>query len=139
MIFKKQEELKKNFLTCHTEEEKYKKIINFGRSAPKIPPELKTPERIVEGCQSIVYLYSWEEEGKMRFVAESEALISAGLAAMLIFIYDKASPEAVIKIHPKVFDEIGLFLKLTPTRANGLNNMYLRMKRDALKILTNSH
>jgi cysteine desulfuration protein SufE len=131
----KQALLKQEFAHCTSREEKYEKIIEFGRQLPLLPEEEKTPENCVKGCQSIVYLSSRLEDGKLKFSAYSEALISSGLAMLLIKIYDEEDPETVLKCPPHFLDELDIHASLTPGRSNGLSSIYLRMKQDALNFL----
>lgn len=130
----KQQQVKDLFSSCPTEEKKYDKIIELGRTLPPYPPEEKKPENFVPGCQSIMYLTSKLENGKVYFAAESDALISAGLAAILIQVYNGESPETILKCPPAYLEELGISASLTPNRANGLYSIHLRMKQDALKL-----
>lgn len=132
---KKQESVKELFENCASEEDKYKKIIELGRRQKPILEEFKIPENIVVGCQSTVYLHSFLKEGLVYFEAESDALISAGLAALLILVYNGEPPEVVLTCFPKYLEELGINASLTPSRSNGLYSMHLRMKQDALKLL----
>ena len=88
------------------------------------------------GCQSTTYLVSHLNDDKMSFYVWSEALISAGLAALLASVYNGESPEAVLKCPPDFLTDLGISASLTPNRANGLYNLHLRMKQDALRFLT---
>lgn len=135
----KQEELKKLFLSCPSKEARYYKIIELGKTLENLPPLYKTEENIVAGCQSIVYLHSIFFDNRMRFFASSDALISAGLAALLIKIYDHESPETVLKCPPLFIDEIGLIASLSPSRSNGFASIYLRMKQEALNCLVKTN
>jgi len=130
----KQQRVKDLFIACSTEEKKYEKIIELGRQLPSLPPEDQIPENFVSGCQSTMYLKSRLEDGKVRFSASSDALISAGLAAILMLVYDGETPEAILKCPPAYLEELGINASLTPNRANGLYSIYLRMKQDALKL-----
>lgn len=132
---KKQEALKQIFSLCRTQEEKYQKIIEMGKDLLPLKTEDKTAEHLVKGCQSRMYLRSTLNEGKMHFEAESDALISAGLAALLIKVYEDETPETVLTCPPNYLEEIGISNSLTPNRANGLYSVHLRMKQDALKFL----
>ena len=123
------------FSECASQEEKYKKIIDLGRSAAPLDVSLKSADNLVHGCQSVVYLHSFLKDGKVIFAAESDALISAGLAAMLIQVYSGESPETILKCPPDYLKETGVSASLTPNRANGLYSMHLRMQQDALKFL----
>jgi cysteine desulfuration protein SufE len=132
---KKQDEIKKIFSTHNDSDEKYHKIIELGRLLPKMDEKFKTEENIVKGCQSVMYLRSHLENGKVLFEADSDALISLGLAAILIFIYSNETPETILKCPPSCLEELGLSSALSPSRANGLYSIHLKMKQDALKLL----
>ena len=134
----KQEHLKQEFQNCVSKELKYQKIITLGKELSPFSSARKVPENIVQGCQSIVYLYSFLKDGKMQFEAFSEALISSGLAALLIRTYQNESPETVLKCPPQFLEELGIPASLTPGRSNGLSSIYLLMKQDALKFLINA-
>lgn len=134
-FFEKQESVKKLFLLCKNNEEKYKTIIDLGRNLPKLPEKFKTEENLVQGCQSRMYLYSKVENGLLYFEAESDALISSGLAALLIRVYSGESPETILKSPPTYLEELAISQSLTPSRSNGLYSLHLRMKQEALKAL----
>lgn len=132
---RKQDEMRALFSSCPTEEERYKKIIELGRAAPGLPPEAKIPENIVKGCQSVMHLWTREDSGRLIFAAESEALISSGLAAILIGVYSNEDPETILKCPPAFLEDLGIAASLSPSRANGLYSIHLRMKQDALRSL----
>lgn len=129
----KQRLLKEQFDACASEEAKYQKIIELGRQQPPLSDVEKIPTNLVKGCQSQMYLCSQLSGNQVIFRAESDALISAGLAALLIQVYSGESPEAILKCPPAYLDELGISASLTPNRANGLYSIHLRMKQDALK------
>lgn len=131
----KQNQIKSLFSDCLTEEERYKKIIELGRELPSFPESQRLPENIVQGCQSTVYLSSMFNDGVIFFEAKADALISAGLAALLIRVYSGEPPEVILKCPPVYLEELGVNASLTPSRSNGLYSMHLRMKQDALKWL----
>lgn len=131
----KQNQVKSLFTQCQNEEEKYEKIIELGRQRPLLDPAYKIPENIVKGCQSIMYLRSFMQDGKVFFEGESEALISSGLAMILIKVYSGETPETILKCPPAYIEELGISASLTPSRANGLYSIHLRMKQEALKLL----
>lgn len=134
----KQQRISAIFSACVTEEEKYIKIIELGKSLPVLEAQYKIPENIVQGCQSTMYLRSYLQEGKVMFQADSDALISSGLAAILIQVYEGETPEAILKCPPDYLEQLGIGASLTPNRANGLYSIHLRMKQDALKFLLSS-
>lgn len=131
----KQRHLKSLFNDCACEESKFKKIIELGRQQPDLDSQHKTPENIVKGCQSTMYLHSQHTADGIIFNASSDALISAGLAALLIQVYSGETPEAILKCPPDFLDELGVSASLTPSRANGLYSIHLKMKQEALKFL----
>ena len=130
----KQEKLLKLFQDSLDPQVKYTIIMELGRTLPTCPKELMTEANIVKGCQSTVYLAShFQEDGTLQFLIHSDALISSGLAALLLFIYDKEPVEFIIHSPPLFIKELGLHSSLTPGRSNGLLSMYSRMKQEALK------
>lgn len=133
----KQTEVKKLFHACQNEEEKYGKIIELGRTLPPLDESLKIEENRVKGCQSQMYLHSEAKEGKVYFHACSDALISSGLAYLLLKVYSGETPEAILKCPPTYLEELGIAESLTPNRASGLYSLHLKMKQEALKCLMN--
>lgn len=135
----KQNRLKESFSSHQTPEDRYSKIIELGRSLPPYPAENETPEHLVKGCQSLLYLKSTYENGIIYFTAASDALISAGLASLLLSIYSGETPEAILKCPPTVLTELHITNYLSQNRANGLRSLYLKMQQDALKALSLPH
>ena len=130
----KQKELEQLFQECRSHDEKYIKIIDLGRQLPLFPASQMTLENTVSGCQSTMYLYAYLEghTGLMRFLAHSEALISAGLAALLIRVYDQESPETVLKCPALFLEKVGIQSLISPSRSNGLSSLFLKMKQQCL-------
>jgi cysteine desulfuration protein SufE len=131
----KQKAIVSLFSDCATEEAKYLKIIEIGRASPPLDSKYKVPDNVVKGCQSKLYLRSYLTNGAVFFHAASDALISSGLAALLIRAYNGEAPETIIKCPPDFLKELDINANLTPNRANGLYSLHLRMKQDALKFL----
>jgi cysteine desulfuration protein SufE len=131
----KQLRVKELFSICTTAQMKYEKIIELGRKLPPYPKELMTECRLVSGCQSQMYLYTSFFEGKVLFQAYSEALISAGLAALLLAVYNDEPPEAILSCPPQFLEDLGIHGSLSPSRSNGLASLFLRMKMEAIKFL----
>ncbi len=123
------------FSCCSSVQLKYEKIIELGRMLSLYPSELKTPDRLVKGCQSEMYLDSSFSDGKIYFKASSEALISAGIAALLLLVYNDELPEVILGCPPRFLDELGIHASLSPSRSNGLASLFLRMKQEALNFL----
>lgn len=131
----KQAAIKSLFAECQSTEATYAKIIELGRALPALKSELKNESNRVQGCQSNMFLHSFESGESIYFEAESDALISAGLAALLLYVYSGESAETILKCPPTYLEELGISNSLTPNRANGLYSIHLRMKQEALKIL----
>ena len=129
------ERVKALFKGCDTPEDRYKKIIDLGSQLPPMSPNEKVQENIVPGCQSLVYLSAEFVDEKIYFTAYSDALISAGLASLLIEAYNGLPPEFIVKNHPTFLEELGITTSLTPGRSNGLASMYRSMQKHALNIL----
>jgi cysteine desulfuration protein SufE len=127
-------ELKKKFSNCVTPEQRYNKLMEMGRALPPFPEELKTSTHLVQGCQSILHLHAKLEDGKVFFSASADALISAGLAAVLIAVYSGEAPEIILKHSPKFLQELGISTSLSPNRSNGLAHIHLRMRQEALRL-----
>ncbi len=127
--------IKKSFDISLSSEEKYHILIEMGSRLPPFPPHFKTPQNLVPGCQSNLYLHSYLDEGRLFFLAASDALISAGLAALLIAAYSGETPEAILTNPPDFLTSLGLHASLSQNRSNGLNHIHLRIKQEAVKSL----
>jgi cysteine desulfuration protein SufE len=116
--------------------DKYEYIIELGKELPIISEELKTEDRLIKGCQSKVWLQADLNEGKMKFTADSNAIITKGIIALLIRVLNNEKPEDVAKCELGFIKEIGLQEHLSPTRSNGLVSMVKKMKLESLKKLS---
>jgi cysteine desulfuration protein SufE len=125
--------IKETLLSLKEPEDRYAYLIELGRKAPPYPKELQTPEHIVPGCQSVLFLHTTTQGDKFFFKAHSEALISAGLAALLIAVYNDSTAQTILLNPPLFLQEIGLLASLSPNRSNGLASIYTRMKQEAMK------
>lgn len=132
----KQTKLLSRFASCSNEEDVYKKIIELGREAKPLDPKHRTEENIVPGCQSTVYLHAQLKDGVVFFEAESDAMISSGLAEILIHVYSGERPESILKCPPDYLEKLGIHASLTPSRANGLYSIHLKMQQEALRLYT---
>jgi cysteine desulfuration protein SufE len=133
-IEEKIDQTKKLFIG-RSSEEKIHCLLNLGRGLPPYPNNQKIAACRVSGCQSILYVSSHFDNGRVFFIACADALISAGLASLLISIYSGESPETILKTPPDFLLETGLFSTLTPSRSNGLAHIHQRIKKDAVKFL----
>jgi cysteine desulfuration protein SufE len=127
-IEKKQNEIIDEFAIFDDWMEKYEYIIDLGKDLPLIDESKKTSDRLIEGCQSRVWLDASVVDGKMSLTADSDAIITKGIIGLLIQVYNNESPEDVAKSEPLFIKEIGLQEHLSPTRANGLLSMVKKIK-----------
>lgn len=100
--------------------DKYALIIEYGNALQAIDDKYKTPDNIIEGCQSRVWLQTDYRDGKLWFQAESDAIIVKGLLALVLRVFNGRSPEEIIHADLHFMKEIGLTDHLSPTRSNGL-------------------
>jgi cysteine desulfuration protein SufE len=136
-IEEKQQEIIEEFNVFDDWMEKYEYIIDLGKDLPLITPEYKTEDRLIEGCQSRVWLHSEYKESVMEYTADSDAIITKGIIGLLIQVMNKETPESILKTDLHFIKDIGLQEHLSPTRANGLVGMVKRMKTEALKYINN--
>lgn len=111
--------------------DKYEYLISLGKDLETFPEELKTDDKLIKGCQSRVWLNCNEQDGKLFFTADSDAIITKGIISLLISVY---SGRPAVEIASDDFDfveKIGLRENLSPTRANGLVSMISKIKEYA--------
>ena len=111
--------------------DKYDYIISLSDSLPEIDPQKRTDKYLIEGCQSRVWLSSEIKDGKMFYSADSDAIITKGIIALLISVMNGRTPKEAADIDLYFIDAIGLGENLSPTRSNGLRAMIAQMKLDA--------
>ena len=131
----KQEEVIEDFAIFEDWMEKYEYLIELGKDLPKIADDKKTDDRIIEGCQSKVWLDAEFKDDKMHFKADSDAIITKGIIGLLIRVFDNETPEEILKNELFFIDRIGLHEHLSPTRSNGLASMVKKMKMASLVAL----
>ena len=127
----KQNQLTKIFADCSSREARYEKIIELGQQLPPFDPTCQTEANLVPGCQSLMYLEATLKDGNIYFNADSQSLISKGLAALLVFVYSGQHLEALLHCPPTFLSEIGLQNSLSPARSNGLLSLYRKMVQQA--------
>ena len=115
-------------------ESKYEHLIELGKSLPKIKEEYKTDDRIIKGCQSKVWLHSENVNGEIIYTADSDAIITKGMVALMIRVLSHQKPADILKASLDFITKIGLSEHLSPTRANGLLSMIKQMKLDAMAL-----
>jgi cysteine desulfuration protein SufE len=112
--------------------EKYNLLIDMGKDLPAVDPRFKTKDFLIEGCQSKVWLHPEFTDGKIIFSADSDALITKGIVALLIRVWSGRTPDEIISSELWFIDRIGLRQNLSPTRSNGLLSMVRQMKLYAM-------
>lgn len=109
-------------------EERYEYLIELGKSLKAIPEEDKTDDKIIKGCQSSVWLDAKLDGNKIEFMADSNAILPKGIAALLLRMYNNQTPQEILASDTDFINEIGLAEFLSPTRANGLLAMVKQFK-----------
>lgn len=123
-----QEEIVEEFALFDDWMQRYEHMIALGKSLPLIDEKYKLEENLVKGCQSKVWVHAELEGDKLVFTADSDALITKGIIAILIRAFNRQKPRDIIEADMGFIDKIGLKEHLSPTRANGLVNMIKQLK-----------
>ena len=113
-------------------EERYQFMIDLGKSLPLIKDEFKTEDNIIKGCQSKVWLKGEQLDDKIAFTADSDAILTKGIIAILIRTFSNQKPQDILDANLDFIDQIGLKEHLSATRANGLVSMIKNIKMYAL-------
>ena len=112
--------------------QRYEYIIDLGKGLPLIEERYKTEDNIIKGCQSKVWLHAEQNEDKIVFTADSDAILTKGIIAILIRSFSNQKAADILDANTDFIDEIGLKEHLSPTRANGLVSMIKKIKMYAL-------
>ena len=131
-----QEEIVEEFSLFDDWMQRYEYMIELGKSLPLIDPEYKTEDNIIKGCQSKVWIHAELEGDKLVFTADSDAIITKGIIAVLIRVFSNQHPDAILGADTSFIDKIGLKEHLSPTRANGLVSMIKQLKMYAIAFKT---
>ena len=131
-IIEVQDQLVKEFEELESWEDKYSKIIKFGRELPAMTEEHKTEKNKIDGCQSQVWMHAKFDDGKMYIEADSDAMIVKGLIALLVKVYSGHEPNEIISSPPEFLQKIGIDNHLSPTRKNGLGAMLKQIQLYAI-------
>ena len=113
-------------------DERYQYVIDLGKTLPLIDEKYKVEENIIKGCQSKVWLHGEQNDGKIVFTADSDAILTKGIIVILIRAFSNQKASDILESDTKFIDEIGLKEHLSPTRANGLVSMIKQIKMYAL-------
>ena len=117
-------------------EERYQYMIDLGKTLPLIEDQYKTEDNIIKGCQSKVWVHANMIDDKVNFTADSDAIITKGIIAILIRVFSNQHPKDIIEANTDFIDKIGLKEHLSPTRANGLVSMIKQLKLYAIAYQT---
>ena len=113
--------------------DKYEYLIELGKSLKSYPEESKTEDKLIEGCQSRVWLDWKMEDGRIYFSADSDAIITKGIISLLVGVYSGRTPKEIAEDDFSFIEQLGLKENLSPTRSNGLVSMIATIKDAALK------
>lgn len=117
-------------------EERYQYMIDLGKDLPIIEEKYKTDDNIIKGCQSKVWVHANMQDDKINFTADSDAIITKGIIAILIRAFSNQHPKDILEANTDFIDKIGLKEHLSPTRANGLVSMIKQLKLYAIAYQT---
>ena len=131
-----QDEIIDEFSMFEDWEERYQYMIDLGKTLPLIDDAHKTEDNIIKGCQSKVWVHAEMNDDKIVFTADSDAIITKGIIAILIRTFSNQHPKDIINAETDFIDEIGLKEHLSPTRANGLVSMVKQLKMYAIAYQT---
>lgn len=127
-IAEKEQDIIDQFTELDDWMDRYALIIDMGNALPPLPEELRTPNRLIEGCQSRVWLDAESHDGKVIYKADSDAIIVKGIISMLIEVLSDHTPDEILNADLSFINEIGLSEHLSPTRSNGLVAMLKQMR-----------
>ena len=127
-----QDEIIEEFSVFDDWMDKYALLIDLGNALPPLDEKYKTPENLIEGCQSRVWLQADYSDGRIDFEAESDAIIVKGIVSLLVRVLSGHTPDEILNAHLYLIDRIGLNEHLSPTRSNGLVAMVKQMRMYAL-------
>jgi len=117
-------------------EERYQYMIDLGKDLPLIDEQYKTEDNIIKGCQSKVWVHAEMLDEKVNFTADSDAIITKGIIAILVRVFSNQHPQDILDADTGFIDAIGLKEHLSPTRANGLVSMIKQLKMYAIAYST---
>lgn len=132
-IEEKQREIIDEFVDIDDWLDRYAQIIDLGNELPPIDESLKTPDHLIEGCQSRVWLdATLDDNGRVHYTADSDAIIVKGIISLLVSVLNDHTPQEILDADLHFIDDIGLGEHLSPTRSNGLLAMVKQMRLYAL-------
>lgn len=129
-----EDEIRDEFAMFDDWEDRYNYLIDLGKELPLIDPALKTDDRLIKGCQSRVWLNAEVQDGNVRYTADSDAIITKGLIALMVRVLSGQKPGDIVQADLSFIDDIHLREHLSPTRSNGLVSMINQMKSYAARL-----
>lgn len=132
-ITEKQEQLLGELDLFQDWTERYQYVIDLGKKVSGLEPALQTEDRLIKGCQSQVWLESEFKDGLVRYLADSDSLITKGMIALFVRVLDGQTPDHILQADMSFIEKTGLKEHLAPTRANALSLMATQMKKHALR------
>ncbi len=137
-IAEKQQQLLDDLSLFQDWTERYEYVIGLGKKLAPMPDSSKDADHLIKGCQSQVWLDASFVDGKVRYVADSDSVITKGMIALFVTVLDDETPDSVLTADLSFIDQTGLKEHLAPTRANALNLMATQMKQRALQFASHS-
>lgn len=131
-----QDEIVEEFSMFNDWMQRYEYLIEIGKSLSQISESFKKDENLIKGCQSKVWLHAELNNGIVTYTADSDAILTKGIIALLLRVFSNQSPATILETDPFFIDQIGLKEHLSPTRANGLVSMIKQIKLFALAYQT---
>jgi cysteine desulfuration protein SufE len=131
-IIDTQKEIIEEFASLGEWMERYNYLIDLGKNLPMIDQAFRNDEYLIRGCQSRVWLNADLTDGRIRFTADSDAIITKGIAALMIRVFTGHTPDEILNADLGFIDEIGLKEHLSPTRSNGMVAMINQMRYYAM-------
>ena len=131
-----QKDIIDNFLFFDDWTQRYEYIIELSKDLEFMNKELKNEDNLIKGCQSKVWLHAKLSDGKINFLADSEAIITKGIISILLNVFNNRTPDEILSSNMDFIEKIGLKEHLSPTRANGLVSMIKQIKLYALAFQT---
>lgn len=135
-IEEREKEIVEEFSMLNDWMDRYSLLIELGNDLTDFEEEHRSNQNLIEGCQSKVWLYAWEKDGLIYFMADSDAIIVKGIVALLIRVLNGRTPDEILEAPLAFVDAIGLKEHLSPTRSNGLVAMIKQMRMYALAYKT---
>ena len=132
-----QEEIIDEFSMFDDWDERFQYVIDLGKTLPLINEAYKTEDNTIKGCQSKVWVHAEIQNDNVVFTADSDAIITKGIIAILVRVFSNQSPKAILDANTDFIDQIGLKEHLSPTRANGLVSMLKQIKLYAIALQAN--